>query len=82
MYVCASVHVCMCVCVCVCVCVQDKRKDMGKHYDSNMESHLSLLMGRVMELTMTNDMLRDELCTAKRSAMLIHRDRLSLSLSL
>ena len=45
--------------------LQDKRKDMQRHYDSNVESHLSLLMGRVVELTLTNDMLRDELCAAK-----------------
>ncbi|KAK7111855.1 TNF receptor-associated factor 6-like [Littorina saxatilis] len=44
---------------------QDKRKDMVKHYDANTESHLSLLMNQVVKMTVTNDMLRDELCTAK-----------------
>ncbi|XP_076439481.1 TNF receptor-associated factor 6-like [Babylonia areolata] len=44
---------------------QDKRKDMQKHYDSSTETHLSMLMNRVVELTMTNDLLREELCVTK-----------------
>ncbi|KAL8573174.1 hypothetical protein ACOMHN_036159 [Nucella lapillus] len=44
---------------------QDKRKDMQKHYDSHTEAHLSMVMNRVIELTMTNDMLREDLCLTK-----------------
>lgn len=44
---------------------QDKRKDMPKHYDHTIESHLSLLMGKVVELKLTNDLLQDELNLAK-----------------
>jgi hypothetical protein len=50
--------------------LQEKRKDMQKHYEHNLESHLSLLMGRVVELKLVNDSLQDELNIAKRYAIL------------
>lgn len=46
---------------------QDKRANMQIHYEQNLDQHMSLLMGRLIALAASHDILKEDLATAQRS---------------